>query len=159
MATFVRVVRDIALLLARIALGAILIAHGWRRWQEQGIRSQIDYLRQFATPYPEAATYGAIVLELVGGLFLIVGALTPLVALAVLVQQVLTVCYTNWYRGPYLTDAQGNFVGGYEYNVALVVLALLFVAFGAGAASIDRLFRGNSSDENAAEVDRRSSRV
>lgn len=148
MSTFLQVLRDIALLLARIGLAAILLIHGWRRWRELGVPSQVEYLRQFSTPYPEVAAYGAIVVELVGGLFLLVGALTPLVALAVVVQQVLTVCYTNWYRGPYLIDTEGTFLGGYEYNVALGVLALLFVVFGAGGASIDRLFRRGTLDDD-----------
>lgn len=140
MSQVLQVLRDLALLLARVGLGAILILHGWRRWQVQGIDQQVDYLRQFATPYPEVAGWGATMLELAGGMFLIVGALTPLVALAVVVEQVLIICYTNWYKPPYLLDDAGAYVGGYEYNVALGLLALLFVVFGAGRASVDRLF-------------------
>jgi putative oxidoreductase len=149
-----QVLRDIALLIARVGLGAILIAHGWRRWQEQGIQQQIDYVAQFGTPYPSVAAWGAVLLELVGGVFLIVGALTPLVALAVLVEQVLIIGYTNWMKQPYLLDVRGAYVGGYEYNVALGLLALLFVVFGAGRASIDRLFRRNPGDEDDTVDDR-----
>jgi len=156
MTTFLQVVRDLALLVARLALGAILIAHGWRRWQEQGAQSQVDYLRRFQTPYPEVAAYGAIALELVGGLFLLVGALTPLVAAGVVAQQALTISYTNWFEGPYLTDRQGEFINGYEYNVALGALALLFVVFGAGRASVDRLFSRSKADD---EEDYPSSRA
>ena len=47
----------------------------------QGIQKQIDYLTQFGTPYPEVAAWGATIFELVGGLFLIVGVLTPIVGL------------------------------------------------------------------------------
>jgi putative oxidoreductase len=150
MANFLQVLRDISLLTARLGLGGILIAHGWRRWQQQGVQSQIDYLNQFGTPYADIAAFGAVLVELVGGLFLVVGALTPLVALVVVVQQVLTISYTNYYRGPYLIDAQGQYLGGYEYNVALGGLALLFVVFGAGRASVDRLFRRSKDDD---EVD------
>jgi putative oxidoreductase len=156
MAKLLGVLRDIALLIARVGLGGILIAHGWRRWQVQGVRQQIDYLSQFGTPYPTVAAWAAILLELVGGIFLIVGALTPLVAAAVLAQQVLTICYTNWYKHPYLTNAQGAYVGGYEYNVALGLLALLFLVFGAGRASIDRLFRRGSADSADDSVDDRA---
>jgi len=95
MSKLLQFLRDVALLIARVGLGGILIAHGWRRWQVQGIQRQIDYVAQFGTPYPSVVAWGAILLELVGGIFLVVGALTPLVALAVLAQQVLTICYTN----------------------------------------------------------------
>lgn len=146
MAQFLQVLRDLALLIARLGLGGILIAHGWRRWQDQGIQQQIDYVAQFGTPYPSVVGWGAILLELMGGIFLIVGALTPLVALAILAEQVLIVCYTNWYHHLFLVNTQGGYVGGYEFNVALGLLALLFVVFGAGRASIDRMFRRAPAD-------------
>ncbi len=141
MTQLLRVLQDLALLVARVGLGAILVMHGWRRWQEQGLQQQVDYLGQFGTPYPTVAAWGGVLLELIGGAFLIVGALTPLVALALLVEQVLIVCYTNWYKGPYLLDAQGQYLGGYEHNVALGLLALLFVVFGAGRIAVDQMFR------------------
>lgn len=144
MATFLHVLRDIGLFIARIGLGGLLIAHGWRRWQVLGVQSQVDYLTQFGTPYPRVAAYGAIVLELVGGIFLVVGALTPLVALAVLVQQILIICYTNWYMARNLLTATGS--PPFEHAVTIGLLALLFVVFGAGRASIDRLFRRNKND-------------
>jgi putative oxidoreductase len=149
-----QVLRDLALLLARVGLGAILIMHGWRRWQTQGIQQQIDYLQQFGTPYPTVAGWGSILLELGGGMFLIVGALTPLVALAIFVEQVLIICYTNWYKAPYLLNNQEAYVGGYEYNVALGLLALLLVVFGAGRASVDRLFRRAPAEAGEPERDR-----
>ena len=154
MSGFLAVVRDLGLLVARLALGGILIAHGWTRWQGagQGVQRQIDYLSQFATPYPQYAAWGAIVLELVGGIFLIVGALTPLVALAVLAEQALIIAYTNWYREWNLLNPDGTFNGGYEYNVALGSLALLFLVFGAGRISIDRLFRRNKPDADDDEA-------
>lgn len=138
--------RNLALLVARLGLGGIMVLHGWRRWQQLGITSQTGYLRQYGVPHADWATWGAVILELVGGIFLIVGALTPLVALAYLVQQGVTIAYTKWRNGPYLTN------GGYEYNVILGLLALIFVVFGAGSVSIDRLFRrsrpATDSDED-----------
>lgn len=147
-ATFLQAVRDIALFLARVGLGGILIMHGWRRWQDQKIDSQVDYLKQFGTPYPHYAAWGGTLLELIGGVFLIVGALTPLVAAAIVAEQVLIIAYTSWYKGLYLTDTSGSFQGGYEYSVVLGLLALLFVVFGAGRASVDRLFQRSPRDND-----------
>jgi putative oxidoreductase len=84
---------------------------------------------------------GAIVLELVGGIFLVVGALTPVVAITVLVKQILIIAYTNWYKGPDLVNGDGTYAGGYECNVTLALLALLLAVFGAGRISVDGLFR------------------
>lgn len=142
MSSFLKVVRDLALLIARIALGGVMLAHGWRRWQVDGVANQIEYLQQFDTPYANWAAWGSIILELVGGLFLIVGVLTPLVALAFVVQQVLIIVWAKWFAGPYLTD------GGWEYNLILAALGLLFLVYGAGRVSVDQLFRsGGAKDE------------
>ena len=155
MSASLRVLRDIALLIARVGLGGILILHGWIRWQGpgQGVQKQIDYLTQFGTPYPEVAAWGAILLELVGGIFLVVGALTPFVALAVLVEQILIIAYTNWYRGPDLVNSDGTYAGGYEYNLALALIALLLVVFGAGRIAVDQLFRRKNVDTHDDDSD------
>jgi putative oxidoreductase len=143
MSTTLQVFRDLALLIARLGLAAILILHGWIRWQGpgQGVQKQIDYLSQFGIPYPATAAWGAIAVEIIGGLLLAVGALTPLAALAVLAEQILIIAYTNWYKGPDLLNSDGTYAGGYEYNVALGLIAMLLMVFGAGRVSVDRLFR------------------
>jgi putative oxidoreductase len=156
MAGFLSVVRSLALLLARIGLGGILILHGWRRWQQLGMGSQIAYLRTFHTPLPTYAAWGATVLELVGGVFLIVGALVPLVAAAVVAEQVLIIVYTNWYRGWNLTngnETQATWNGGYEYNIILGLLALVLVVFGSGAIGVDRLFRRRRKTDEEVETE------
>jgi putative oxidoreductase len=156
MARFLQVVRDLALLLARIGLGGILIAHGWRRWQDQGIDSQVAYLRQYATPFSQYAAWGGTLLELIGGVLLIVGALTPLVAAALIAEQVLIVAWTSWYKGLYLTDVQGRAAtwhGGFEYSIVIGLLALMFVVYGAGRISVDQLFRRSRRTEPGQTAD------
>lgn len=150
MTAVIRSLQSLGLLLARLGLGAILLLHGWNRWRGtgQGIQRQVDYLNQFGTPYPQVAAWGAVVLELVGGIFLIVGALTPLIGLAVLLQQIFTIAYTNWYKSWSLLKVDGSYNGGYEYNVTIGLLGLLFFVFGGGAVSIDRLFRRKKLDDD-----------
>jgi putative oxidoreductase len=148
MVKFLAGLRSVALLIARVALGGILIAHGFDRWQVRRVASQIDYLNSYGVPYADWAAWGSIVLELVGGIFLVVGALVPLVALAVVAQQVLIIAYISWRRGPWLLNSSNTYVGGYEYNVALGSLALLLAVFGGGAVAIDRLFRRKKTPED-----------
>ena len=141
MASFLSFLKSLGLLLARLGLGGILLMHGWMRWNA-GVQNQIDYLTQFQTPYAEVAAWGAIIFELVGGVLLIVGALTRVVGLGVLIEQILIIAYTNWYKWPpTLLNVDGTYNGGYEYNVALGLLGLLLFVMGGGAVSIDRLFR------------------
>ena len=140
MSRFLSFWRSVALLVARLGLGGILLLHGAARYRA-GMASQAEYLTQFSTPYPEIAAYGATTFEIVGGIFLILGALTPLVGLGVLVQQVLTIVWTSYYKGPQLLNADGTYHGGFEYSVALALLGLLFFVLGGGAVSLDRVFR------------------
>src|SRR5215216_3477365 len=147
MAGFLSFLKNFGLLIARLGLGGILLLHGWIRWNA-GVQSQVDYLTQFRTPYAEVVAWGAIIFELVGGVLLIVGALTRLVGLGVLIEQILIIAYTNWYKWPpTLLNADGTYKGGYEYNVAIGLLGLLLFVMGAGAVSIDRLFRRKKPDE------------
>jgi putative oxidoreductase len=141
MASFLSFLQNFGLLVARLGVGGILLLHGWMRW-DAGVQKQIDYLSQFRAPYAEVAAWGSIIFELVGGVLLIVGALTRLVGLGVLIEQILIIAYTNWYTWPpTLLNADGTYKGGYEYNVALGLLGLLLFVMGGGAVSIDRLFR------------------
>ena len=148
MSQFLQFLRSFGLLLARLGVGGIMITHGLVRWrsQEQGIQKQIEYLTQFNTPYPEIAAWGATIFELVGGLFLIVGALTPIVGLGLLIEQALIIAYTSWYKNWNLLNPDGSYNGGYEYNVALGLLGLLFFVMGGGAFAIDRLFRRKKTE-------------
>ncbi len=145
MSRFVSFWRSFALLVARLGLGGILLLHGALRYRS-GISSQVAYLTQFSTPYPKVAAYGATTFEIVGGVFLILGALTPLVGLGVLVQQVLTVVWTSYYKGPQLLNADGTYHGGFEYSVALGLLGLLFLVSGGGVVSLDRVFRRKKAE-------------
>ena len=52
----------------------------------------------------------------------------------------LNISYLSYSLGPELLRPDGSYNGGYEYEVALGLLGLLFFVFGAGAISIDRLF-------------------
>lgn len=149
MKAFLHVIQDIALLIARVALGALMILHGWRRWQGEGIAAQIEFLNQTNTPSPQVFAWGSVILEMLGGLFLVFGLLTPLVALAFVVQQILIIVYSKASKGVWVTD------GGWEYNAVTACLALVLAAFGAGRAGLDGLFRRvrDSSDSDSGTDD------
>jgi putative oxidoreductase len=74
---------DLALLLARLGLGGVLIAHGWQKYDEQGLSGTAAGFEAMGIPLPDAAAYFATGVELVGGAMLLVGLLTPLVGLLV----------------------------------------------------------------------------
>ena len=72
---------DLALLLSRVALGVILLAHGWQKLNEYTIAGTAASFAQMGVPAPTVAATFATAVELVGGAALILGLLTPVVAL------------------------------------------------------------------------------
>lgn len=151
MASFLRVIRDLALLIVRIAFGVLMVAHGWQRWQTQGVQSQISFLNMFSVPHANYVAWTLIILELVGGIFLIVGAITPIIGLLFVIEQGLTIAYTSFYHAGPITLDGGTVVQGYEYNGALAAVALLLLVFGAGRISVDQLFRRTKPEDESLE--------
>jgi len=139
MNAFVKVLQDIGLMLARIITGALLMLHGWSRWQD-GLPKQTTILTDLGVPYPEVFAWGTVIFELVGGALLVFGLATPIVGLVMVVQQAMLIGYAKFSHGPYLSD------GGYEYDAALGALGLLFMVLGSGRAGVDSLFRRSDSD-------------
>lgn len=145
MTRFLAGARHTVWLVVRICLGVVLIARGWHRWQVTGLAYQEAYLRRTETPYADWAALGGTILEIAGGVFLILGAATPVVALVLLVEQVLIIAWTKWYRGLALNGPWGD---GWEYTLITICLLLLLLVYGAGKVSVDQLFRGRKRHED-----------
>lgn len=144
MSTFMNVVHDIGLLVARIVLGLALIAHGWARWDIHGMDAQVRLLGDHGVPQAELFAWGAVVFEVAGGVMLVFGFLTRIVAAVAIAENVLVIVWLRFAHGPYLSS------GGYEYNVVLATLAFVLLCFGAGRTGVDMLFRkdrANAPDE------------
>lgn len=132
---FLHVLRDLALLIARLVLGAVLIMHGWYRWRVEGIGRSIEMARGLGIPAAEAYVVGTTIAEIAGGILLIFGLLTPLVGLVVVALAALDIVFVRWANGPLIARQ------GYEYAAVTGALGLLFAVFGAGRAAVDQLFR------------------
>jgi putative oxidoreductase len=142
--------QSFGLLIARLGTGGILLLHGITHWTgaNQGVAAMRDRYADVGAPYADVAAWATIIFELVGGVFLIVGALTRIVGVGLIVLSVLNISYFSYYAGPDLLRADGTYNGGYEYDVALGLLGLLFFVFGAGTISVDRLFKRKKAVED-----------
>lgn len=130
-----RVLTDIGLLLARFAFAALLVSQAWLRWHHYGTAHEIAYLRAHDISSPEILVWGAIVLEAVGAVLLVVGLGTRLVALAVLAQEVTIIALLRWSTDPW------NLHGTMAFQLAAGALALTVLAAGAGRVALDVAFR------------------
>ncbi|MDO5676245.1 MAG: DoxX family protein [Propionibacteriaceae bacterium] len=142
MEAFLRVVRDLALLVARIITGVTLVAHGWHRWTITGLEEQANILEGVGLPSAEGLVIATIAFELIGGALLVFGLATPLIGLGMIVQNVAVILTTRADQGFFQHE------GGWEYNAILAGLGLIFLAFGCGRAGLDHLFLRPKDDKS-----------
>ena len=124
-------VRDFALLVLRFVLGAVFVAHGYRRWFETGMARSAAQFAEWGVPQPKLSAYLAGSVELIGGALLIIGLLTTLVA-GVLALLAAAAAYFVHLDHGFFAEA-----GGVEYQVVLASALFIVVVFGAGRASLD----------------------
>lgn len=129
----VRGFQHFALLLARIAIGVVLVARGWHRWMDAGIGEQIRILTEAQLPAPELLAWLVTVFELAGGVLLVFGLGTPIVGLGMLVLNAGIALLRK-------SDALLLHEGGFEHVLVLAAAGLLFAAFGSGKLGADALF-------------------
>ena len=129
-------------MIVRLMLGVVFFAHGAQKvfgwFGGGGLKATIAGFRQMNIP--PAATVLAACVECFGGLALFPGFLARPAALGLIVVMVVAISkvhaphgfFINWY----VTPGKGH---GYEFNLALIAMALTILIGGAGMFSIDRL--------------------
>jgi putative oxidoreductase len=127
----------LALLVLRLGLGIIMIAHGWQKLSG-GLGKFMGFLSNIGVPGWMA--YLVVAAEFGGGILLVVGLLTRLAALSIVIDMTVAVSKVHWKNG-LLTTAPGRV--GYEFPLACGVIALALIFLGAGPISLDgAFFRG-----------------
>jgi putative oxidoreductase len=116
-------------MLLRLVLGGLFVVHGYPKVFTQ--RQQIQQAMA-GTGVPPTVTGLVGFLEFFGGLALIVGFLTPIVAgLFAILMGSTTLLQRNKFHK--------SFAGGYELDVVLLAAAIVLIILGAGAISLDAL--------------------
>lgn len=128
--------QDLALLIGRIALGVVLIAHGWQKFFTYGIAGATASFEQMGIPLAGAAAIFAATVELVGGILLIVGLAVPLVGALIAIDMIGALLFVHASNGVFVGD------GGYELVLVIGALGVVFAGVGAGGYAIDRLIAG-----------------
>ena len=127
--------QPLALLILRIVLGTIMIAHGYGK-VFGGFSHVHDMVQHIGFPgwmaYPLAAT------EFLGGILIIAGLLTRFVAVAMLTDMSVAIWKIHWHNG-----LKGP--GGFEFPLAVATIAFALIFFGGGAIALDHILRGGGS--------------
>lgn len=128
--------RDAAILLARVGIGVVFVAHGWQKFFTLGLARVGEQFAGYGIPQPEVTAAIVAGVELVAGVALVAGLLTPLAGILLGVDMAGALYFVHATHGPFVTQ------NGWELVVALGVGALLIAAVGAGRFSIDRVLGG-----------------
>jgi putative oxidoreductase len=125
----------IALLILRIVFGVSLAAHGAQKlfgwWGGPGLTGFAGWLGSMGMRAPKAAALIAALSEFVGGLAFAAGLLTPLAALAI-VAVMATAIFTVHAKAGFFNGANG-----WEYNLAIITVAVAVAITGPGKYSLD----------------------
>lgn len=135
----------------RIMTGLLLIAHGWQVFEAGNQHSFTDLPFGISLPFPETMAYAGMLVEIIGGLFLILGLFTRLMAfLLFAIFMFLTFVIGE---GRILAENQASFL--------YALIALVFLCTGAGRLSADYVLflnRGEDKKEQGMEVSKRFGR-
>ena len=128
---------DVMLLVLRVFLGVTIFAHGFQKFFRGGrIPGTAGWFESIGMKPGRLNAYAAAMTETGAGILLTLGLMAPLAAaglIALMVVAIVTVHRTNGF----FNFNKGQ---GVEYNLALIVMALLVGTLGAGRFSLDRLW-------------------
>jgi putative oxidoreductase len=130
-------IADIGLLVLRLGLGLTFAAHGaqkafgwWNGPGAAGWRGAMERMGFRPVGFFAAVSTG---IELVGGIFMALGLLTPFIAGLLIAQTVVIIAKAHWSKGFFST------AGGFEFPLSLGLAALAIALIGPGAVSLDGL--------------------
>ena len=127
--------QPLALLAMRLALGVIMVAHGYHK-VFGGLHHHAQVVAGLGLP--GWLGYVSSFAEFLGGLLILAGFFTRAAAFAVCVDLVVAIWKVHLHNG--LIGSPDH--PGYEFTLAAAALAFALVFFGAGPIAIDHVLRG-----------------
>ncbi|MGB4776905.1 DoxX family protein [Microbacterium sp.] len=125
---------DAGLLVLRVAVGIVFIAHGWGDATQPGdAGANVENYRGAGIPLPEVTAYFGAYMQLLGGVALLVGVVTRLVALGLAAVMAGALIWVH--PGEPIVLAQDGSGSGFAFIMFSASLAL--IGTGAGRWSVD----------------------
>ena len=126
---------DAALLILRLGMGLVFAVHGAQKtlgwWGGQGLKGWQGTMDRLGYRPTWLFALISALAELVGGLLLVLGFLTPVVAMVVTAQIIVIIAGVHWPRGFFNKD------NGYEFPLLLATGFLTIELAGPGRFSLD----------------------
>ena len=138
-------VESAGLLIARIILGVVLIAHGWQKFNEWTLAGTTEAFTGMGVPAAGIAAPIAAIVELIGGILILIGLITRIVAALVVLQMVGAGIWGGHFGSGVMIDNNG-----WELVMVIAAVAVILVTAGPGQYAADRFIFKNK--ESAAKT-------
>ncbi|GAA4153934.1 DoxX family protein [Actinomadura keratinilytica] len=122
---------DAGLLVGRLAIGVIFIAHGRQKLTEAGHAGVTTMFEGLGVPFPSLSAAFATWVELLGGAALVLGLLVPVAGVLLAADMAGAFWFAHADKGLFASG------GGYELVLALGATCLLLALAGGGRFGVD----------------------
>lgn len=131
---------SIGLLLIRFVFGLTFAGHGAQKlfgwFGGHGLKGTAGWMESIGLKPGKMMAFVAGLSELIGGLFFALGLLTPLAALLMIVPMIVAIAKVHGPNGYWITQ------NGYEYNLAIIAVAVGVALIGPGQYALDTIIFG-----------------
>jgi putative oxidoreductase len=133
----------VALTVLRVILGFLFAAHGWQKFTEWTIAGTQASFSKMGVPAADIMAPAVAFLELAGGVALILGILTRVVAALLVLDMLGALFLVHAPAGVFAAN------GGYELVLLLAAAAFALALTGPGRLSVDRALFGRRTSRLA----------
>ncbi|BDG37498.1 hypothetical protein B4119_3585 [Parageobacillus caldoxylosilyticus] len=131
---------SIGLLLIRFVFGLTFAGHGAQKlfgwFGGHGLQGTAGWMESIGLKPGKAMAFAAGASELVGGILFALGLWTPLAALFMVVPMMVAIVKVHGPNGYWMTQ------NGYEYNLAIIAVAIGVALIGPGQYALDAILFG-----------------
>jgi putative oxidoreductase len=130
------IVRNLVLLLARVAIGMVFFAHGWQKLFTNGVDGTAAFFEKAGVPAAHLSAWYAALVELIGGAALVLGIAVPVAGTLLALDMLGAYLFVHAGNGMFVEEH------GYELVLTLGAASLLLAAVGPGRYSLDHVLFG-----------------
>ena len=122
----------------RVVVGIVFLKHGWMKAFAFGLHGTAGFFAASHIPLPLLSAFVVTWVELLGGLALILGALTRAAAVLLAIEMLVAILKVHLKNGFFLPT-------GYEFALTMLAACVCLALAGAGSAAVDGIFAKKNS--------------